>query len=84
MEVTQKELAQLFGITPRRIRQLKDEQGIFELAPGSRKHDLKKCIDEWVTHKCSSQPYHRGTKDLESVKAEHENVKIQMDNWINK
>ncbi|MFQ8879443.1 MAG: hypothetical protein ACLR7N_13645 [Roseburia hominis] len=42
MDVNQKELAAILGITARRIRQLREEYGLFEhgLAAGKRSKDI--------------------------------------------
>ena len=43
MEVNQKQLAALLGISSRQVRNLK-EQGLFEFVTDSRKYNAEKCV----------------------------------------
>lgn len=79
MDVNQKQLADILGLTDRRIRQLKNDYGLFEKGMTSGKsrknYCLEKCIPEYIEYKVNSE-MNRGT-DLvkERQQAEHEEIK---------
>ena len=79
MDVNQKQLADILGLTDRRIRQLKNDYGLFEKGMTSGKsrknYCLEKCIPEYIEFKVNSE-MNRGT-DLvkERQQAEHEEIK---------
>lgn len=50
MEVNQKQLAALLGISSRQVRNLK-EQGLFEFVTDSRKYNAEKCVQEYIDFK---------------------------------
>ena len=77
MDVTQKMLAECLGITPRQVRNLKQD-GLFQLPAGEKKYKLEKCIQEYIQYKVSDETgRHRGL-DKEKVSAEHEQVKKEI------
>jgi phage terminase Nu1 subunit (DNA packaging protein) len=77
MDVTQKELSHILGISERRIRQLRDG-GMFSLAPGQRRHNLAACVQEYITYKVDSESQFGAALDLDQARAEHEMVKIDI------
>ncbi|MFQ8778331.1 MAG: hypothetical protein ACLR78_14025 [Roseburia sp.] len=68
MDVNQKELAAILGITARRIRQLREEYGLFEhgLAAGKRSKDIASKMRAGVYQLSagsgSDQGYNRGKR----------------------
>lgn len=77
MEVNQKELAAIIGITPRRIRELRQE-GFFETIPGSKKYDLAKCVQEYIEYKIKAEVKIGKSLDKEEAQAKHENIKMEI------
>ena len=74
MNVNQKQLANILGITDRRVRQLREE-GFFSFAESGKKYNLEKCVQEYIEYKIKTET-DRGTSiDVEKEKAEHENIK---------
>ncbi len=74
MNVNQKQLASILGITDRRVRQLREE-GFFSFAEGGKKYSLEKCVQEYIEYKIKTET-NRGTSiDVEKEKAEHEQIK---------
>lgn len=55
MIVNQKQLANVLGITDRRVRQLRDEQGIFtyDNQIKGKRYNLEKCVQEYIDYKLS-------------------------------
>lgn len=74
MEVNQKELATILGITSRRVRQLREE-GFFDFAENSKKYCLEKCVQEYIEYKVKSETKSGTSIDVEKEKAEHEQIK---------
>lgn len=76
--VTQKELAELVGYSPRRLRDinksLPDESKFFVL-DSSGKCDVKIFVERWVRFNIDREII--ASSDLEQVRAEHEMIKIQ-------
>lgn len=68
MEVNQKELANILGITTRRVRQLRDEEKIFKYSDesGSKKYDLKKRVQNYIQFKSSGGSQHRDIEEKSS------------------
>ena len=54
MEVNQKQLAALLGISSRQVRNLK-EQGLFEFVTDSRKYNAEKCVQEYIDFKIKAE-----------------------------
>lgn len=77
MEVTQKVLSECLGITPRQIRNLKQE-GLFHIPAGEKKYNLAKCMQEYIRFKVADETGRRRRIDKETVSAEHEEVKKQI------
>ena len=77
VEVTQKALAECLGITPRQVRNLKQE-GLFQLKEGQKKYNLEKCIQEYIQFKVNDETGRRTVVDKEKVSAEHEEVKKEI------
>lgn len=74
MEVNQKQLSGILGITTRRLRQLKEE-GFFYFSETSKKYNLEKCVKEYIEYKVKAE-VDRGTYiDVDKEKAEHESIK---------
>lgn len=74
MNVNQKQLANILGITDRRVRQLREE-GFFSFAESGKKYNLEKCVQEYIEYKIKTET-DRGTSiDVEKEKAEHESIK---------
>lgn len=79
MDVNQKELAAILGITARRIRQLREEYGLFEhgMAAGEKvkRYRLEKCVPEYINYRLEAEVT-RGTAVVkEKEQAEHEQIK---------
>ena len=59
MDVNQKELAAILGITDRRVRQLKNEFGLFSKGLSSEKKQknyvLEKCVPEYINYKLEAE-----------------------------
>ena len=74
MEVNQSELANILGITNRRVRQLKEE-GFFQLVENSRKYHLESCVQEYIAYKVKAEMGKGTSEEIDKIKAEHEVVK---------
>lgn len=78
MDVNQKELAAILGITDRRVRQLKSEFGLFSgnaaEGKGIKKYRLEKCVPEYINYKLEAE-VQQGAFDKEKEQAEHERIK---------
>jgi len=77
VEVTQKALAECLGITPRQVRNLKQE-GLFQLKDGQKKYSLEKCIQEYIQFKVNDETGRRTVVDKDKASAEHEEVKKEI------
>lgn len=79
MDVNQKELAAILGITDRRIRALKSEFGLFEgNVVGGKKtktYQLEKCVPEYIRYKLEAEVQGGTSYDKEKEQAEHEQIK---------
>lgn len=79
MDVNQKELAAILGITDRRIRQLREEFGLFEksLTQGkkTKNYCLEKCVPEYINYKLEAEAQQGTTFVKEKEQAEHEQIK---------
>lgn len=78
MDVNQKELAAILGITDRRVRQLKNEFGLFSkgMTEGEKikNYCLESCVPEYINYKLEAETQ-KGTYDKEKEQAEHERIK---------
>jgi hypothetical protein len=79
MEVNQKELASILGLTDRRVRQLKNEFGLFSgdstVGDKQKKYKLEKCIPEYINYKLEAETQQGTTLIKEKEQAEHEQIK---------
>ena len=82
VDVNQKELAAILGITDRRIRQLREQFGLFEkgLTPGkkSKNYCLEKCVPEYINYKLETEVQQGTTLSKEKEQAEHERIKKEI------
>lgn len=79
MEINQKELAEILGLSDRRIRQLIKDYGLFSAYEGGGKRQkryvLEKCIQEYIAYKVSEETGRGTSKNKEEVQAQHEEIK---------
>jgi phage terminase Nu1 subunit (DNA packaging protein) len=54
MQIKQKELAEILGVSARRIRQLTDEQGLF-VKNAERRYDAAKCVKTYINYKLKAR-----------------------------
>ena len=74
MNVNQKQLASILGITARRVRQLREE-GFFSFVEEGKTYNLEKCVQEFIEYKVQTETNKSKTIDVEKEKAEHEMIK---------
>ena len=74
MVVNQKELANILGITARRVRQLKEE-GFFTTAENGRKYKLEICVQEYIEYKIKAEMNIGTLVVKEQEQAQHERIK---------
>lgn len=77
MTVNQKELAEYLGVSPRNIRDISKDFGIFEKNE-SGKYELSTCVKEYIEYKLDLDSSRAKGLNLEALKARHEEIKIQM------
>ena len=77
MTVNQKELAECLGVSPRNIRDISKDFGIFEKNE-SGKYELSTCVKEYIEYKLDLDSSRAKGLNLEALKARHEEIKIQM------
>lgn len=79
MEVNQKELAKILGVSDRRIRQLKDDYGLFSngiVEENKRKrYCLEKCVPEYINYKLEQEVQGGAFLNKEKEQAEHERIR---------
>lgn len=79
MDVNQKELGAILGITDRRIRQLKEEYGLFRRGMTTEKkmknYCLEKCVPEYINYKLEAEVQGGTNLNREKEQAEHEQIK---------
>lgn len=79
LEVNQKELAKILGISDRRIRQLKGDYGLFASGTTGEKtqkrYVLEKCIPEYINYKIETEVKEGTMVSKEREQAEHERIK---------
>lgn len=82
MVVNQKELAAILGLTDRRVRQLRNEFGLFDKCvtdeKSIKKYKLEKCIQEYINYKIEAEVQQGTNVDKERQQAKHEKVKCQI------
>lgn len=74
MQVIQKELAKILGISTRRIQQLAAENGMFKSKTGT-KYDLADCVQDYIKFKIESETSGKNDLDYWQEKAKHEQAK---------
>ena len=74
MLVTQKELADVLGVSARWIRELSRENGLF-MSRDSGKYILSDCVREFVAYKIETETTGGSAPDYWEEKAKHEHVK---------
>ena len=77
MTVNQKELAECLGVSPRNIRDISRDFGIFEKNE-SGKYELSTCVKEYIEYKLDLDSSRAKGLNLEALKARHEEIKIQI------
>lgn len=79
MEVNQKELAEILGLSDRRIRQLIKDYGLFSAfedgGKRQKRYNLGKCVQEYIAYKVSEETGRGTSKNKEEVQAQHEEIK---------
>ncbi|WP_313525436.1 DNA-packaging protein [Anaerotignum sp.] len=79
MEVNQKQLATILGVTDRRIRQLINEFGLFHNnehgGKREKRYDLGKCVQEFIQYQVDAETNRGASLNKEQVSAEHEEIK---------
>lgn len=80
MDVTQKELAKILGITARRVRMLNQEEGLFAKEGEKRKYTLEKCVQEYISFKVNGEATKTSAagRNKEREQAEHEAIKKEI------
>ena len=82
MDVNQKELAAILGITDRRVRQLKNEFGLFSKGLSSEKKQknyvLEKCVPEYINYKLEAEVQQGTGYNKEKEQAEQIKKKISI------
>lgn len=77
MELNQKQLAEILGITARQVRNLKD-MGLFEFTPGTKKYNAARCVQEYLAFKIKAETNKGTTIVKETEQAEHERLKKEI------
>ena len=77
MEVNQKELAKILGVTSRRVRQLR-ELGFFTLTENEKKYKLEICVQEYIEYKVKEEAGGGTFLNKEKEQAEHEKIKKEI------
>lgn len=67
-------LAQVLGLSTRRVRQLREE-GMFPFIPNSKKYSLEKCVQEYIEFKVNAETSNGASVSREKEQAEHERIK---------
>jgi phage terminase Nu1 subunit (DNA packaging protein) len=81
MDVSLKELAAILHLSERRVRQIRDEQGILTPVPGTggstkaKKYRLEQCVPEYIDFKIAGAAESGNTIVREKEQAEHERIK---------
>jgi len=74
MQLSQKELADALGLSPRRIRQLYADNGLFRIHE-DKKYNLAECVREYVSFKINAETSRGNDLDYWEEKAKHEEAK---------
>lgn len=75
MEVNQKQLAKILGLTDRHIRRLREEYGLFAKQDGKRTYTLESCVQEYIDYKTEGIDKSGSAYNREKQQAEHEEIK---------
>lgn len=79
LDVNQKELAKIIGVTDRRVRQLQNEYGLFEKGrtegKKTKNYCLEKCVPEYINYRLEAEAKQGTTIIKEKEQAEHEQIK---------
>ena len=79
MDVNQKELAKIIGVTDRRVRQLQNEYGLFEKGrtegKKTKNYCLEKCVPEYINYRLDAEAKQGTFVIKEKAQAEHEQIK---------
>lgn len=75
MEVNQKQLAKILGLTDRHVRRLREEQGLFSKNEGKRTYTLESCVPEYISYKLEDAGKSGSGYNKERQQAEHEEIK---------
>lgn len=79
MEVNQKQLSAILGVTDRRIRQLINEFGLFQSyehgGKREKRYDLGKCVQEFIQYQVDAEMNRGASLNKEQVSTEHEEIK---------
>lgn len=78
MEVNQKELAKILGMTSRHVRRLREEYGLFAKKDGKRTYTLETCVPEYIEYKLNEAGKAGNAFNKEKQQAEHEKVKKEI------
>lgn len=74
MQMSQKDLADALGLSPRRIRQLSADNGLFRM-DADKKYNLAECIQEYIHFKLDAATSRGNDLDYWEEKAQHEQAK---------
>lgn len=78
MVVNQKQFAKIIGVTTRRVRQMRDEEGLFRLEEQGKGYELERCVPEYIDYKLKAEVT-RGTSFIkEKEQADHEHIKKEI------
>lgn len=75
MEVNQKQLAKVLGLTDRHVRRLREEYGLFKKNEGKRTYTLESCVPEYIAYKLEDAGRSGNSYNKERQQAEHEEIK---------
>ena len=79
LDVNQKELAKIIGVTDRRVRQLQNEYGLFENGrtegKKTKNYCLEKCVPEYINYRLEAEAKQGTFVIKEKEQAEHEQIK---------
>lgn len=74
MQLSQKELAEALGLSPRRIRQLSADHGLFRVRE-DKKYNLAECVQDYLRFKIDAETSRGNDLDYWEEKAQHEQAK---------
>lgn len=77
MEVNQKDLALILGLSDRRIREL-NTAGVFARPAKGQKYDLGMCVKAYIEYKVKAEVGRDGNAGYEEARERHENAKARI------